>query len=367
MSMPMSVPTPVRVLIAEDSATLRDLLRSILETDPDIVVVGEARTGAEAVHLAVELEPDLIMMDVHMPVMDGLEATREIMTRRPTPIIIVSSSSSGDDVSLPLQAVLGGALMLVRKPDDPTSSDFDTRQSHLLTMVKALSQVKVVRRAAGFARASGVHRVIPGQADAATTARVALHRGPVRVVTIAASTGGPAAIARVLRALPADYPVPILIVQHIALGFGVGFVDWLATICPLAVRIARHGERPVGGTVYVAPDDSQFGLQVDGTIHIDASPAVGGFRPSATVLFESAARAHGAAVVSVILTGMGSDGVDGLRAVRAARGLVIAQDEASSVVYGMPREAVAAGTVDHVLPLDEIASMLMTLKGPRLQ
>jgi two-component system chemotaxis response regulator CheB len=363
----MSVTTPVRVLIAEDSATLRDLLRSILEADPGIVVVGEARTGAEAVHMTSELEPDLIMMDVHMPVMDGLEATREIMTRRPTPIIIVSSSSSGDDVSMPLQAVLGGALLLVRKPDDPSSSDFDARQSHLVTMVKALSQVKVVRRAAGFARASGMHRVIPGSADHTQTLRRAPNRGVVRVVTIAASTGGPAAIARVLRALPADYPVPILIVQHIAMGFGAGFVDWLATICPLAVRVARHGERPVGGTVYVAPDDSQFGLQADGTFQVDASPPVGGFRPSANVLFESAARAHGAAVVAVILTGMGSDGVNGLRAVRSARGFVIAQDEASSVVYGMPREAVAAGTVDLVLPLDEIASMLMTLKEPRPQ
>ncbi|HEY0930035.1 MAG TPA: chemotaxis-specific protein-glutamate methyltransferase CheB [Gemmatimonas sp.] len=365
----MSTSDVVRVLIAEDSATLRDLLRGILESDPAITVVGEARTGAEAVSMALALDPDLIMMDVHMPVMDGLEATREIMSRHPTPIIIVSSSSTADDVSMSLEAVLGGALLLVRKPDDPSSDDFDARQSHLVTMVKALSQVKVVRRAPGFARASGVQRAIPAPPDAGVSRRLPVRgpRSPARVVAIAASTGGPAAIARILRALPADYPIPILVVQHIALGFGSGFVDWLGTVCPLSVRVAQHGERPSGGAVYVAPDDTQFGLQADGTMFVDTSPTIGGFRPSATSLFDSAARAHGAGVVAVILTGMGSDGVSGLRMVRAARGFVIAQDEATSVVYGMPREAVAAGTVDVVLPLDDIASMLMTLKEPRPQ
>ena len=356
----------VRVLIAEDSATLRDLLREILEADPAIQVVGEARTGVEAVALTVERDPDLIMMDVHMPVMDGLEATREIMSRHPKPIIIVSSSSTVDDVTMSLEAVLGGALMLVRKPDNPASDDFDARQSHLVTMVKALSQVKVVRRAATGSRASGMHRAVLSEITPVDGHRIAV-RGAVRVVAIAASTGGPAAIARILRSLPPDFPAPILVVQHIALGFGAGFVDWLSTISPMPVRLGRDGERPARGTVYVAPDDTQFGLRPDGLMFVDTTASHGGFRPSANALFESAARAHGSGVVALILTGMGNDGVIGLRQVRAARGFVIAQDEATSVVYGMPREAVADGTVDVVLPLEHIAPTLMTLKESRLK
>ncbi len=339
----------IRVLVAEDSLTVRELLVAILESDPEIVVVGQAKNGLEAVELVKKLRPNLITMDVHMPLMDGLEATKEIMVQAPTPIIIVSSSASGADVELSLNALRAGALMLVAKPDDPHSSHFGARQAQFLAMVKALADVKVVRR---------------WDRQPATPARLELKptpRRPVQVVAVAASTGGPAALQQILQALPRDFPVPMLAVQHIASGFTAGLAEWLNASCDLRVKLAEDGEPLRERTVYLAPDDRHLGLTRHGRIALSDAPAILGFRPSATHLFESVAAALGPGVVAAILTGMGADGVAGLSAVRAAGGVVIAQDEGSSVVYGMPREAVAAGVVDLVLPLHEIAAHLQEL------
>lgn len=341
----------IRVLVAEDSLTVRELLVAILESDPEIVVVGQAKNGLEAVELAKKLRPNLITMDVHMPLMDGLEATKEIMVQAPTPIIIVSSSASGADVELSLNALRAGALMLVAKPDDPYSSQFDARQAQFLAMVKALADVKVVRR---WDRQ-------PATPAGPRLESKSLPPRPVRLVALAASTGGPAALQQILQALPRDFPVPILAVQHIARGFSAGLAEWLNASCNLRVKLAEHGEPLRGRTVYLAPDDRHLGLSRHLRIALSDAPAILGFRPSATYLFESVAAAAGAGVVAAILTGMGADGAAGLPAVRAAGGVVIAQDEESSVVYGMPREAVAAGVVDLVLPLQEIATRLQDL------
>jgi two-component system chemotaxis response regulator CheB len=180
----------------------------------------------------------------------------------------------------------------------------------------------------------------------------------VRLIAVAASTGGPAALQRILEALPADFPVPLLIVQHIATGFGAGLAEWLASTCGIQVKVAEHGEPLAARTAYLAPDDRHLGIRPDRRVLLDDTAPIDGFRPSATYLFESAARVYGASMAAVVLTGMGRDGVEGLHAVKAAGGRVIAQDESSSVVYGMPREAVAAGLVDLELPIMEI--------GPRL-
>lgn len=340
----------IRVVVAEDSLTVRELLVEILESDPEIRVVGQAKNGAEAVELATRLKPDLVTMDVHMPVMDGFAATKEIMVQAPTPILIVSSSVSGRDVELSLNAIRAGALMVLAKPDDPQSARFDGRREELVTMAKAMARVKVVRRwpsRPGAARPAPPLRLAPGAA--------------IRLVAVAASTGGPAALQRILSALPRDFAAPILVVQHIATGFVGGLAEWLSASCNLRVKVAEHGEPLLKRTVFLAPDDRQLGVSPDGRVVVAAAPPVNGFRPSGTYLFASAAQTYGASVAAVILTGMGSDGVEGLRAVKAAGGRVLAQDEASSVVYGMPGEAVAAGIVDAVLATDEMAPRLVEL------
>lgn len=340
----------IRVLVAEDSVTVRELLIQILRSDPEIEVVGQAKNGVEAVELAVRTGPDLITMDVHMPLLDGFEATKEIMMKAPAPIILVTSSHSPRDVELSLHAMRAGALLVLAKPDDPGSPAFAGRQGHFLTMVKAMSQVKVVRRWAPRARG----------APWAATPR-AVPAAPPRVIAIAASTGGPAALERILRELPGDFPIPIVVVQHIATGFAAGLADWLSASANLRVKIAEHGEVLRPHTVFIAPDDRQMGVSGDGRLLVTAEPGVNGLRPSGTYLFESVAQAYGPGAVTVILTGMGKDGVEGLRTVKAKGGYVIAQDEDTSVVYGMPREAVAAGVVDIVVSVEEVAQRLREL------
>lgn len=340
----------IRVLVAEDSPTARRLLVEMLTSDPEISVVGEARSGTEAVQLAEQLRPDLITMDVQMPELDGLEATTRIMNRVPTPIIVVSSRASESDVELSLEATRAGALMVLPKPDGPLSPQFSEQRDQLIAMVKAMSGVKVVRRWGASTPAPSLPAI--GRRPLRSAERPCL-------VAIGASTGGPAAVRDLLSVLPASFSVPVLVVQHISRGFVTGLVNWLAANTRLQVRLAEANAIARPGSVYVAPDDRHLGVRDDYRIILSADPPVGLFRPSASYLFESAAGAFGGAMIAVILTGMGDDGVSGLRAVHATGGLVVAQDEATSIVYGMPREAMRAGLVSAVLPLGDIAPRLV--------
>jgi len=342
----------IRVLMAEDSRTVRSLITQILESDPEIRVVGTASDGAEAVEMAERLRPDLITMDIHMPVMDGFEATRQIMARAPAPIIIISSMARSEDVQLSLRATQLGAVMVLPTPVGPGSPDFARQSAELVSMARAMSGVKVVRRWDRSPAAPEPQRVAARASSS-----------PVQLVAIAASTGGPAALQQILAALPAAFPAPVLVVQHIARGFTAPLVEWLGSTCPPRVRLAIDGERPVPGTVYLAPDDAHLTLAPGGAISLSSSPPIGGFRPSGSALFESVGRMCGTTAAAVILTGMGDDGVSGLRTAHARGVRVIAQDEASSIVHGMPREAVRAGVADEVLPLTEIAARLMALAG----
>lgn len=342
-------------MVAEDSPTARRLIVEMLSSDPGITVVGEACNGLEAVEMADHLRPDLITMDVQMPVLDGLEATMRIVGSTPTPIIIVSSQAKAGEVELSLEATRAGALMVLPKPEGPHSPLFREQRDQLVAMVKAMSDVKVVRRWGASTPAKG-HRAVGSERVRSAA--------PPRLVAIGASTGGPAALRDLLGALPANFPLPVLVVQHISKGFLHGLANWLAANTKMTICIARAGEVAHPGVVYLAPDDLHLGIQPDRRIVLSNVPAVGSFRPSATHLFESAAKACGGMMVAVILTGMGDDGVRGLRAVHAAGGLVIAQDEATCVVYGMPREAVRAGVVTTVLPLSEIAPRLLEAVAP---
>ena len=347
----------LRVLIVDDSPTARGLLAGILGSDPDIQIVGEAANGAEAVQQTKALRPDLVTMDVHMPHMDGYGATKEIMIHMPTPIVIVSASLGARDVAATMQALAAGALTVLEKPAGAGSPHFEAQARQLIATVKAMADVKVVRHH----RANKSIEPIPSPVLPRISSRVAR----ARIIAIAASTGGPAALQTILSQLPAKLPVPIVVVQHISRGFITGLATWLGSVCKLDVRVARDGQPLVPGTVYLAPEDKHLGVRGRTGIARMDEPPVGGFRPAGTVLFESVAQSFGSDMVAVILTGMGEDGVRGLRAVREASGTVIAQDEATSVVFGMPGVAIAQGLADDVLPIEAIATRLLELTAPR--
>lgn len=341
-------PHPLRVLVAEDSPTARRLLVEILRADPAFEVVGEARDGVEALELVHRLRPDLVTMDLHMPRMDGLEATRRILQEVPTPVVVVSTLVERD-IHSAMAALRAGALAVLQKLVGPQAPHFEEESQRLRSTLRALATVRVVRRRSEREASQG-----PGVLQPAGRRRV-------EVVAIAASTGGPAALHRVLSALPASFPVPVLVVQHIALGFAAGLATWLDGASPLRVRVAEPGELLRPGAVLLAPDDRHLGVGPEGRVHVSQEPPMEGFRPSANLLFRSVARAFGGAAVCVVLTGMGEDGVRGLREVHEAGGWVVAQDEESCVVYGMPGAAVAAGLVDEVLPLEGVAPRLQAL------
>lgn len=339
----------IQALLAEDSKTTAELLRQMLESDPGIRVVGTAVNGEEAVAMARDLKPHVIVMDVHMPLVNGFEATQRIMTEFPVPIIIVSSTVDVHEKAISMKALELGALALMEKPKGPGHAEFEAECRHFLSTVRALSAVKVVRRWAHHNTATRIRRLTPAPNPG---------RALAEVVAIAASTGGPAALHRVLSSVPQDFDAPILIVQHMARGFIEGFAEWLEAGTRLKVRVARHGMKLETGIVYIAPDDRQLGLSDPHTIDVNTALPIEGFRPSGTHLFRSVAAQYGSKALGVILTGMGRDGVEGLRALRDLGGRVVAQDEATSVVFGMPGVTVASGLAHDVLPLDSI--------GPRL-
>lgn len=343
----------IRVLVADDSPTARLLLTRILDADPQIAVVGEAVDGREAVRLTHQLRPHLVTMDVDMPRMDGVEATQEIMSTVPTPIVIITGNPRAHEVETSMAMLRLGALEVLIKPPGPESPAFGDAARRLVATVKALSQVKVIRHWRP-ALSSGFET--PWPAIAAISSAV---RG--RVVAVATSTGGPPALQCILSGLPLRFSMPILVVQHISPGFTAGLASWLGSVCAIRVKVAHEGEALVAGTVYLAPEDRHLGVTDRGAVALATAPPIGGFRPSGTYLFESVARGFGASAVAVILTGMGDDGVAGLRAIRRAGGQIIAQDQKTSVIFGMPGAAIAAGLADLVLPLDAIASRLATL------
>jgi two-component system chemotaxis response regulator CheB len=336
----------IRVLVVDDSPTSRLLLVEILRADDEIDVVGQAADGLEAVEMVKRLHPDLVTMDVQMPRLDGFAATKRIMVEAPTPILITTSVDPRA-LSVSLEAVRVGALAVQAKPGDPRAAEFDGEARDLVRQVKAMAQVKVVR-----------HYEREPAREAAPASSVVLNDVHTEVVAIAASTGGPAAIHRILTTLPADFPVPILVVQHISRGFSRGFASWLDQASPLRVKLGEEGEALRPGFVYVAGDDRHLSVSPSRKIHLSTAEAVGGFRPSGTVLFESVATAFGREALAVILTGMGRDGVDGLRAIRQTGGRTVAESAGSAVIYGMPAAAVDAGLADFVLPLDQVCAAL---------
>ncbi len=342
---------PLRVVVADDSPTVRELLVAIVNGSPELRVAAEAADGEEAVRQVRALRPDVVLMDIRMPRLDGYEATRVIMRDAPTPIVLITGNVDAREADASVRALSLGALWVLRKPPGPGRPGFDAAARQIVEILKAMAGVRV-RALPEPSRAQASRRPEQGSRAGWGEPR---RSGPV---AIAASTGGPAALGHVLDGLPAAFPSPILVVQHISPGFVASFATTLGRTSRLRVKVAEAGEPLAAATVYVAPDGRHLGVSPKGVVHLSDDAAIDGFRPSATHLFRSVAEVYGACSVAVILTGMGQDGVAGLGTVREAGGLVLAQDEATSVVYGMPGVAAREGLVDRVLPLPSIPLVL---------
>lgn len=345
----------IRVLLADDSDVARGLLRSYLEEEKDFEVVGEADNGETAVTLAASLRPDLITMDLEMPRLGGLQAIEEIMSRSATPILVVSSVA---DARNAYSAVTLGAVDVVRKPglDAEERQDF-VNKARLVAGVRVITHV---RRQRWFSRED---LPTPAKVNAIAQPDPDRRAAVERVVVIACSTGGPQALARILSMLPAGFPAPILIAQHISVGFSAGMAEWLASLCTLPVRLGEDGQILQAGVVTFAPSEYHMAINASHQVVLQERQEKDLYRPCCDVLLRSAAKVYRKNCIGVILTGMGQDGREGMRAIHEAGGQTIAQDEASSVIFGMNALAIAAGVVDQVVPLDEIASAIVHATG----
>jgi two-component system chemotaxis response regulator CheB len=321
-------------------------------SDPAIEVVGITSDGADALALVLEKRPDVITMDIHMPKMDGFQATRIIMEKAPTPIVIVSASIGAMEVASTFRALEAGALAVVLRPQGIGHPEYEFSKRELIRTVKMMSEIKVVQRLS--------HLTKPRMA-APPRVPVMMESSEIQLVAIGASTGGPQALHKILSLLTPDLDVPVLIVQHIATGFVEGFVTWLAGASSFPLHIASHGEVPLRGHGYVAPDGFHLGITGGPRIVLSNHAPEKGLRPSVAYLFRTVAQVLGSRAVGVLLTGMGKDGAEELKLMKDAGATTIAQDQASSVVHGMPGEAIKLGAATYILPPEGIATMLTGL------
>lgn len=350
----MSSAAPIRVLVVDDSAVVRRIISALLATEPAVVVVGEARNGLEAIQLTETLKPDIITMDVRMPVMDGLQATKQIMAYHPTPILVLTSSLGRHDRDLTFNMLNAGALEVLEKPHDLASATDSYSRRLLLDRIKVLSRVRVVTHLRGRRhKPSDALPPLPYPKLPATTT-------PSRLVIIGASTGGPRVLYKVLRELPPDFPAAIVIVQHIAEGFVATMVDWLDQHAAISVTMAHDGASLQAGCAVVAPETTHVRVTSQWKVIFDPEPHHLLY-PSIDVTLQSAAQALPRQTIGVVLTGMGRDGANGLLALRKAGGMTVAQNRESSAIWGMPRAADEQGGAMELVHADALASRLVEL------
>lgn len=371
----------IRVLIVDDSAFMRKVLVSIITSDPQLEVVGEAKDGREAVTLADSTKPNVITMDINMPHMDGLQATEIIMSSNPRPVLIVSSESrEGADITL--KALELGAIDFVAKPSSGIDLDMNTVREELLRKLKMAAKVRVVRTATrsqlqkdiatsaprtepmsplvakvaasnAAQTAANIHIDTPAAAPNSTFGGVK-PKGKFPVIVVAASTGGPATLMKFIPMFPENFPGALVLVQHMPGNFTGQFGEQLAEVSKIKVKEASQGEILQPSNVYVCPGTHHLRITPTGRITLDDGPRIAGYRPCADVTLETVASYAGPMGIAVILTGMGNDGSRGIQAIKSAGGHVLAQDEASSIIFGMPSEAIKTGAVDQVTSIENM-------------
>ena len=378
---------PIRVVVVDDSALMRRVITGLLEQDRMIRVVGTASNGREAIDVVQKLRPDIVTMDVRMPVMDGVATTEHLMAYCPTPILVLTASLAHHDVGFTFRMLGAGALEVIEKPAANDSQALEHAARVLIRRIKVLSRVKVVthlrgRRKAGDAAPSKQspraanpieqpsRRSTPALArevarhPAVQVARQAIARTPgvpdFPLVVIGASTGGPRIVSQLLARLPGDLPAAVLVVQHIAAGFSAGMAEWLAHTSKLPVRLAYEGQQLQPGQVLIAPDQRDLLLTPGAHVHLSENPLLIQ-RPSIDISMQAAAEVFGQRSIGVLLTGMGRDGAYGMLTIKRAQGHTIAQDEFSSTIFGMPRAAIQLGAACEVLPASEIADRLVSV------
>jgi len=369
----------IRVLIVDDSAFMRKVLQSIISADPSLEVCGEARDGKDAVDKTEQLNPDVLTMDINMPHVDGLQATEIIMSKQPKPIVIVSSESR-DGADITLKALELGAIDFVAKPSSGVDLDMNSVRDDLVRKLKMAAKVRVVRTAVrsklGTEIATSAPRTepVPPPVIATTTGAsaaaaapamarqsspaVARGNGKFPVVVVAASTGGPQTLMNFIPRFPAGFAGAVILVQHMPGAFTAQFSAQLAEIAQMKVKEAEQGEMLQPGVLYVCPGSHHLRVTPTGRITLDDGPRISGYRPCADVTMETAAQFAGPMSIGVVLTGMGNDAARGVQVIKDLGGHVIAQDEATSVIFGMPAEAIKTGAVDQVVAIDNIFSAL---------
>lgn len=347
----------IRVLVVDDSQVITLLLKAMIDQEDDMEVIGIAYNGQEAIEKIKDLKPDIVTMDIRMPIMDGFKTTRIIMSEMPTPIVVVSASVNDDELRIAFKAIEEGALAVIEKPSGLDERTYNRIREDLINHLRALHEIKLMRR-----------RVIKTTPNIPITSmpedgRLNTRDIPQEIIAIGASTGGPIVIEKMLSELPVDFPSPIVIVQHIAQGFVTGFVKWLDECTSLPVKLATHGEVLQPGSVYIAPNGQHLKLKrVVGKIieiALSSEPENMLFTPSVDVFFDSVAKVCPGHAMAGLLTGMGSDGAEGLKSMRNKNCQTFIQDERSSVIFGMPGSAQKLGAARDEVSADNLATYLI--------
>ena len=340
----------IKVLIVDDSGLIREILKSILESDPAIQVVGMAENGERAIELVQKLKPDVVTMDINMPVMDGFRATEHIMAYCPTPILILSFIIDKEGIYTTFNALAAGAVDVMEKPSGLESKVWNKLGDVLVQKVKLVSKVKVITHVKGRVREVLKHKESVSLSSP----------NKYEIIGIGASTGGPSVVMQILKNIPSDYDLGILVVQHMAEGFIDGFRNWLGDACKVKVKLAQEGEKIEKGQVLIAPDGFHTIVRNRTSVGLISGNPVNSVKPSVDILFNSIADVYGESAVGILLTGMGVDGAVGLKHIKDKGGVTIAQSENSCAVFGMPKAAIEKGAVSKVLSIEDI---IRALKG----
>ncbi len=337
----------IKVLVVDDSLIIQQLIADMLNSDKDIKVIGVVSSGESAIRFIDKNKPDIITMDIIMPGMGGFEAIKRIMEINPVPIIVITGLSNSENINKTFQAMEAGAVSVIEKPLGIKSDNFEEISQNVIEMVKLMSEIKVVKRKANY------NRVKPKfSSQFKNTFR------NVKLVVIGVSTGGPPVLQTIFSKLPENIKIPILVVQHIVPGFINGLIDWLSKVTKYPIHIAEQGEKALPGHIYFAPDGFHMEIKPNNKIFLSNAEKENGLKPSVSHLFRSAANYYGKDVMGILLTGMGKDGAEELKLLKDKGALTIVQDKESSVVYGMPGEAVKIGAETYILSPEKIVELL---------